>query len=144
MVRLIEKEFVVDASIEIAWQHLSQIENWTTWAKHIKHIELDPPGKLTQESTVTFHLKNGVKSTFLVTEFNPPENWKWAGKFLWLTINYDHRFEPVENQRTKLVWIVDCTGFAATLVGRLFALVYELNLNKAISLLQAEMKSSCC
>ena len=39
---------------------------------------------------------DGVKPVFRVTEFDPPRNWKWVGAFLWLTVIYDHQFEPLD------------------------------------------------
>jgi hypothetical protein len=39
----------------------------------------------------------------------------------------------------QLTWIVQATGFGASVLGRLFAKVYRSNLDKAIPLLIAEM-----
>ncbi len=103
----IRRQFVVEASESVAWQHLAQVTRWPTWAKHIRRIELFPDGEITQGSSgTTIHLKNGMKSTFRMTEFNPGCNWKWIGPFLWLTVHYDHRFEPIDDAHTKLLWIV--------------------------------------
>ena len=141
MITLIHREFVVDVSIETAWQHLTRVEQWPSWAKHIKYVELDPPGELTSKSKGIFHLKNGVKSTFQMTQFNPPRNWKWVGPFLWLMIHYDHKFEPIDDHHTKLIWVIGCTGFGTSIIGRLFAVIYNLNLNKAIPYLKAEINA---
>ena len=49
---LIDRQFVVNVSLERAWQHLARVDQWKTWARHIKHIELYPEGKLGPPRTV--------------------------------------------------------------------------------------------
>ena len=142
MTTLIRREFVVEAPLAAAWHHLAQVERWPSWARHIKHVELAPKGELTPASKGIFHLANGIKSEFRMTEMNPPHNWKWAGPFLWLTIHYDHRFEALDAQRTRLVWIVQAEGFGASFFGKLFATIYNKNLDRAVPGLIAEMKTT--
>jgi hypothetical protein len=142
MTRLIRREFAVRAPLETTWQHLVQVEQWPSWAKHIKHVELTPKDELTLESEGLFHLANGIKSRFAMTEINPSHNWKWSGPFLWLTVHYDHQFEAVDAQHSKLIWIVDAGGFGASLLGRLFAAIYNKNLDRAIPLLIAEIEGT--
>jgi polyketide cyclase/dehydrase/lipid transport protein len=137
----IQREFVVEVPQEAAWKCLSQIERWPSWAKHIKRVELMPAGELGRKSKGVILLTNGIKSEFTMTEFNPYRNWKWVGPFLWLTIYYDHIFEPLDPGRTKLIWIVEAKGFAVSVLGRLFAKVYNRNLDKAIPLLISEINA---
>jgi len=139
MVMLLRREFTVDVPREQAWQHLARIEQWPTWAKHIKQVELNPADELGPRSTGLLRLRNGVKSAFTMTEFNPPRNWKWAGGFLWFTVYYDHIFEEMSNQQTKLIWIVTAEGLGVSVLGRLFAKIYNKNLDTAIPLLVKEM-----
>ena len=142
MVTLLQREFTVGISLQRAWAHLARVEHWPSWAHHIKKIELHPPGELGTESTGVIHLTNGMKPAFRMTEFNPPRNWKWVGPFLWLTVIYDHRFEELDAEHTRLTWIVQATGFGAGILGRLFARIYRGNLERAIPLLIAEMNAS--
>jgi hypothetical protein len=88
------------------------------------------------------HLTNGMKPAFRMTEFNPPRNWKWVGPFLWATVIYDHEFEALDAEHTRLVFVVQAKGFAAGILGRLFARIYRRNLDKAIPLLIAEMNAT--
>jgi hypothetical protein len=113
MLTLIQRDFVVEAPLEAAWQHLAQVEKWPSWAKHIRHVELTPKGELTPSSKGRFHLANGIKSEFRMTELNPRRNWKWVGPFLWLMVHYDHQFEAIDKQHTKMTWIVGVEGFGA-------------------------------
>ena len=142
MIELIRREFTVNLPLQRAWDHLARIEQWPSWAPHIKKIELQPPGELGPESTGVIHLANGMKPAFRMTEFNPPRSWKWVGAFLWLTVIYDHRFEALDAEHTKLIWVIQAKGFGASILGRLFAMIYRRNLEKAIPLLVAEMEGS--
>jgi hypothetical protein len=142
MVTLIRREFCVGSPLRRAWDHLARIEQWPSWAPHIKQIELHPPGELGSQSAGVIHLTNGLKPVFRVTEFNPPRNWKWVGGFLWCTVIYDHRFEPLDAEHTKLIFVIEAKGFGASIVGRLFAWIYRRNLERAIPLLVAEMERS--
>jgi hypothetical protein len=142
MVTLIQREFTVGVPLQKAWEHLARVEQWPSWAAHIKRIDLEPPGQLGPQSTGVIHLANGMKPAFRMTEFKPPRNWKWVGAFLWLTVIYDHQFEELDAQHTKLKFIVQATGFGASILGRLFAKIYRGNLETAIPLLIAEMNAS--
>ena len=142
MVTLLEREFTVGISLRRAWDHLAHVEQWPSWAPHIKKIELQPPGELGPQSTGVIHLANGMKSAFHMTEFNPPRSWKCVGPFLWTTVIYDHRFEKLDAEHTKLIWVVEAKGFGVSILGRLFARIYRRHLEKAIPLLIAEMEGS--
>ena len=139
MLDLVQREFEVEVPLAIAWRHLAAVEKWPTWAKHIKRVELKPKGELTPNTVGSFRLANGVKSDFKMIEINPLRNWKWVGPFLWLMVQYDHRFESVDERRTKLTWLVSAEGIGVAVFGRLFAGIYNRNLDKAIPLLISEM-----
>lgn len=141
MMTLLRREFIVDRPLVEAWRYLARVERWPSWARHIKRVEVQPPGELGPQSTGIIHLRGGVRSAFTVTDFNPYSRWKWVGPFLWLTIHYDHLFEEVNPHQTKLVWVVEGSGFAVSVFGRLFAKIYSRNLDRAIPLLIEEMNS---
>jgi hypothetical protein len=142
MITLLRREFTVELPLEKAWQHLARVERWPSWARHIKQVEVRPPGDLGPNSTGRIHLTNLFKPVFTVTEFNPHRNWKWVGGFLWLTIHYDHRFEELSPRQTKLTWTVEATGFGVSVFGRLFAKIYRKDLDRAIPLLVQELNAS--
>jgi carbon monoxide dehydrogenase subunit G len=142
MVQLIEREFTVSVPLQAAWDHLAHIEQWPSWAPHIRRIALAPPGELGPQSTGVIHLTNGIKPVFQVTEFNPPRNWKWVGQFLWLTVIYDHQFEAIDSKHTRLAWTVSAQGLAAGTIGRLFAMIYRRSLEKAIPRLIRQMNAN--
>jgi hypothetical protein len=117
---LIRREFVVDVPVERAWGHLARVEAWPSWAKHIKTVTLEPPGELSPSTIGVFRLANGIKARFAVTEFVPRKNWKWIGKFLWLTVHYDHHFEPINHNQTNIEFIIEVKGFGKSVLGKLF------------------------
>ncbi len=78
---LIDRQFIVNVSLERAWQHLARVDQWPTWARHIKHIELQPEGELGPQSSGVIHLTNGMRSTFRMTEYNPGQNWNGPVRF---------------------------------------------------------------
>ena len=139
MIELLRREFTVQLPLKKAWQHLARLEEWPSWARHIRQIKVQPPGDLAATSQGTLHLKTGIKPCFKVTEFNPPCSWKWVGGFLWATVHYDHHFEALSSAQTKMTWIVEGTGFGISVIGRLFAKVYARDLDRAIPALVAEM-----
>ena len=140
---LIQREFVVDVPPERAWDHLARVEAWTSWAKHIKRVAVQPPGELLSSTVAVFHLANGIKAHFAVTEFVPKSHWKWSSKFLGLTVHYDHRFESINDGRTKVQFIIEArdVGFGKFVIGKLYASIYSKNLDKAIPNLVAEINA---
>jgi hypothetical protein len=76
-----------------------------------------------------------------MTEFAPKSHWTWAGRFLWLDVRYDHWFEPIDDARTKIQFIVEASGFGASVIGKPFAAIYSKNLDEAIPNLVSEMNA---
>jgi hypothetical protein len=139
---LLRREFTVELPAEEAWRHLARVEQWPSWAKHIKQVEVQPPGELALQSTGRMVLTNGLKPAWKVTEFNPHRNWKWIGGFLWLIVDYDHRFEALNPTQTKITFLLEARGFGRSILGRLFAKIYSKTLDRAIVLLVQEMNAN--
>lgn len=130
MTTIIERTFVLKVPTEAAWNQLSEIEEWPRWAPHITSVALTPAGPLSARSAGYFRFAGGLRSRFEITEFNEGVNWKWRGRALGLTIDYDHRSEPVDANHTRLTWIVSARG--PRLAKRLFARAYTRRLDRAI------------
>ena len=73
--------------------------------------------------------------------FEHPVRWQWVGRFLTVHVHYDHRFEPLDSEHTRLIWTVSAVGPGSTTLGRLFGAIYARNLDKAIPNLQAELRA---
>jgi len=142
MIRLLEKRFIAHVPASAAWEHLARVESWPSWAKHIRRVELCPPGPLGPGSAGTIHLSNGVRSTFRMTQWSPGANWKWTGSFLWLTVDYDHLFRPTGSSETEITFVVEAEGLGVSLLGRVFAFVYRHNLERAIPALVRELEAA--
>lgn len=139
---LLRREFKVELPLEQAWRHLARVEQWPSWAKHIKQVELHPAGELGLGSTGRMLLTNGLKPAWRVTEFNLYRNWTWVGSFLWLTVYYDHRFEELNPTQTKITFALEASGFGKSVLGRLFAKIYNRTLDRAIASLVQAMNAS--
>ena len=109
--------------------------------RHIKDVKLSPSGDISHNSVGSLRLTNGIESEFRVTEFQLHHNWKWRGPFLWMRMEYDHRFEPLGDDKTKFTWIIEGEGMGASTIGRVFAWQYKRNLDNAIPLLQHEISN---
>jgi len=103
---------------------------------------MSPPGALASVSEGTIHLSNGIRSTFKMEELNTGRNWKWVGPFLWLKVHYDHQFREIDNTQSEIVFVLDGEGFGVRTFGRLFALIYGRNLDRAIPRLIAEIEAA--
>jgi len=141
--RLLERRFTVGVSLESAWAHLERVEQWPSWARHIRSIELSPPGPLVPDTAGVIRLTNGVRSTFrmeVIEEIECGRRWSWAGPFLGVTVHYDHRFTRLGSEQTEIVFVLDGEGFGVSVLGRLFARIYARNLDRAIPNLIEELE----
>ena len=138
----LRREFTVELPLAEAWRYLDRVEEWPSWARHIRQVELQPPGELRLGSTGRMLLTNGMKPTWTVTELNLHRNWIWVGNFLWLTILYDHRFEELSPTQTRITFALEASGFGKSIFGRLFASIYSKTLDCAIASLVQEMNAS--
>jgi len=140
MVRLLERRFKVKVPLDRAWAHLEKVEQWPSWARHIRRIDLRPPGSLGPNSEGVIRLTNGMRSTFRMEELNTGTNWKWAGPFLWITVHYDHRFSRIGPEEAEIGFVLEGEGFGVKVFGRLFAAIYARNLDRAIPKLVKELE----
>jgi hypothetical protein len=140
MVRLLERRFRVKAPLERAWSHLEKVEQWPSWARHIRRIEVHPSGPFRPDTEGTLVLSNGFRSIFRMEQLNPGANWKWAGPFLWLTVHYDHRLARAGPEESEIAFVVDGEGFGVAVFGRLFAAIYARSLDRAIPRLIHEIE----
>lgn len=142
MVRLLERRFKVRVPLDRAWAHLENVEQWPSWARHIRRIDLRPTGSLGPASEGVIRLTNGIRSTFRMEELNAGANWKWAGPFLWITVHYDHQFSRIGPEGSEIGFVLDGEGFGVKVFGRLFAAIYARNLDRAIPNLIRELENN--
>jgi uncharacterized membrane protein len=140
--RVVDKDFVVRAPSEVAWNHLAKVEQWPSWAKHIRSVVTSPPGPLSSNSRATLRLSNAVKTTFQMIEFDPPRHWKWVGSFLGSQILYDHIFSQTDPGQTTVRFTVDVGGGPGALLRGIFGRIYRKNLERAVPLLVQEIEAA--
>ena len=141
MKRIVDVRFTVRKSLDRAWAHLADIEKWPSWARHIRSVTQSPPGPLSASTEGALVLSNGMKSTFRMTEFDPPRRWKWVGPFMGSQVHYDHVFERAGPEKTTIRFIVDAEGVSILFLGWLFGMIYRKNLKRAIPNLIAEIEA---
>jgi uncharacterized membrane protein len=139
--RVVDKSFTVKAPLEVTWNHLAGIEEWPSWAKHIRSVVKSPPGPISSDSQGTLKLSNGVRTSFQMIEFDPPRHWKWAGSFLGSQVIYDHIFSQNEPGQTTVRFTVDVDGGAGALLRGIFGRIYRKNLARAVPLLVQEIEA---
>jgi hypothetical protein len=141
MKRLLERTFVVEAAAERAWAELVAAEQWPRWARHLRHVEVTPPGPVGSGSSATLKLTNHTTARLRVTAFQDGRRFRWEGSFLWLGLGYDHLVTTDEVGRVHISFTVEGAGVGVSTIGRLFASVYARSLDRAIPRLQALLRS---
>ena len=121
---LVERSFMVPVPTANAWSALADVAAWPSWAPHIMGARVSPPGPVRADAVGTFRFRPVGRSRFTMTEFDPPRSWTWTGRAIGVTIDYQHRFETVSPETTRLVWVVRSRSRAGVRA-RLFALVYS-------------------
>jgi hypothetical protein len=133
----IHRAFTVEVPLNVAWDHLANIECWPSWAQHIKRVEISPSGPVTDRSTGILRVKQGGKLRFRTTEYRFLRHWIWRGHAYGIELEYGHRFEAVAEHRTQITFVVGYRG--SSLLGRFFSGLYARNLDRAIPSLIAEL-----
>jgi hypothetical protein len=140
MRRLLERTFAVQATADRAWAELVAAERWPRWARHLRSVEVTPAGPVRSGSSATLKLSNRTRVTMRVTQFQD-RRFRWEGAFLWLRLGYDHVVATDAAGRVSITFIVEGGGVGVDSIGRLFAMVYARNLDRAIPRLQALLQS---
>lgn len=136
---VVERSFVVEAPLNVVWDYLARVDQWPSWAPHIKRVEITPPGPVTERSRGVLHQGKGLTTTFMVTDHHYLRNWTWRGRALGIEVEHDHRFEPVSERRTQVTLTAGCRGAGAGLTIKLFTALHGRSLDRAIPLLIAEV-----
>jgi hypothetical protein len=138
---VLREQVTVDRPEQAAWDHLAALERWPSWAGHIRSMDPSPPGALTASTSVKLHMRNGVKATMTVTEYDPPRRWVWEGSSLGTVTRFEHRFEPVGDGRTRIWFLAWMGGPFARPGGWWFGRAMKRYLTRAFPKLKAEIES---
>ena len=141
MKRLLQRTFAVEAAAERAWAELVAAEQWPRWARHLRSVQVTPPGPVGPASSATLKLTNHTTATVRVTEFQDGRRFRWEGSFLWLGLGYNHLVSTDDTGQVSVTFTVDAAGPGVNTIGSLFASIYARNLDRAIPRLQALLRS---
>ena len=122
------------AKPEVVWDLLVDVDRWpNTFTPHLKQARLDGAVEVGATGWVQSKLPL-PRSTFSITSVEDGRSWAWRGKVLWLTMDFDHRCEPVETG-CRITFDVDLSGPLAGLVRPIARLSYRPQMNRALDLL---------
>lgn len=141
MREVVREQVVVERSAPEAWKHLAQLEQWPSWAGHIKRMDPTPPGELTAETKVTLQMRAGPRNTMVVTDFDPPRSWAWEGRSMGVTTRFEHRFEELEGGPTRIWFLAWVSGPLAGPGGWIFGRMMKRALGIALPKLKAEIEA---
>jgi uncharacterized membrane protein len=141
MKRLLERTFPVEATSERTWAELVAAEQWPRWARHLRSVQVTPPGPVGPGSSATLRLKNRTKASVRVTEFEDGRRFRWEGSFLWMDLGYDHVVTTDDTGRVTITFTVEGAGVGVNTIGPLFATIYARQLDRAIPRLQALLRA---
>lgn len=135
------EQVVVERSPSEAWDHLTRLEAWPSWAGHIRAMQPEPAGELTESTTVVLHMRHGPRVRMVVTEYEPPHGWVWEGRSFGTTTRFEHRFDRVAHDRTRIWFLAWMDGPVADLAAWVFGRVMHRNLSVALPRLKSEMEA---
>lgn len=112
------REIVVNVPPQVAWDYFGRPKQWVSWLGTAgAPTEVGPADVIGPDTVAKF----GEAFAFRMTRFDPPTHWMWSATLGWLTIDYDHIFEPMSDRQTRMVFHQTVTGFGndvlATLLG---------------------------
>ena len=140
MREVLREAVTVDRSAAVAWNHLAQLERWPTWGRHIRRMTPSPSGALTESTSVILQMRNGAKTTMVVTEFEPPRRWVWEGRSFETLTRFEHQFEPVDGGGTRIWFLAWMSGPIAGPMGWIYGRMMKRNLARGFPKLKAEIE----
>jgi hypothetical protein len=87
-------------------------------------------------------MRAGPRNKMTVTEYDPPRRWVWEGKTFGVTTRFEHEFEALDENRTRIWFLAWVTGRLSFLPGRIFGMLMHRNLARALPKLKSEMEAS--
>jgi hypothetical protein len=139
---VVREEVVVDRPAWDVWGHLAKLEQWPSWAAHIRRMDPTPPGELAAETRVVLHMRAGPRASMTVTEFDAPRRWVWEGRSLGVTTRFEHRLDEVAESRTRVWFLAWMSGPLSLPAGWAFGTMMHRYLLRALPKLKDEIEAS--
>ena len=119
-VTVFRREIQVNVPRDVAWEHFSRPMEWRSWLGDGGTPTAVTPSEVVGPDTVA---RFGDSFAFRMTEFAPPDHWMWSAQAAWLTLDYDHAFEPITDRETRMIFHMTMTGFGSDLFARVLGAV---------------------
>lgn len=142
MREVVREQVVVDRPASAAWKHLANLEDWPSWAGHIRRMDPTPPGELTASTQVMLHMRAGPRTKMIVTEYDPPRRWVWEGKSFGMTTTFEHRLEEAGEGGTRIWFLAWVSGPLSGPGGWIFGKMMHRYLARALPKLKAEIEDT--
>ena len=137
----VHRALTVEAPLRRAWHHFNRATQWPSWHTDLKSVNVEPPGELGAQSVATLYPQKGPSTTFRMTTFVPYDHWTWVTRALWFTIEYDHRFERITDDTTRIILHIEVGGLGRSAFSRFLSGLANKILDVALPRLAEEMKN---
>jgi hypothetical protein len=139
---VVREQVVVDRPAAEARKHLAKLQEWPSWAAHIRRMDPTPPGELTASTQVLLHMRAGPSTNLIVTEYDPPRRWVWEGRSFGVTTRFEHALEEIGEARTRIWFLAWMSGPLAGPGGWVFGKMMHRYLCRALPKLKREMEAT--
>ncbi len=142
MRQVVREQVVVARPVSAAWKHLANLEEWPSWAGHIRQMDPTPPGELTASTQVMLHMRAGPRTLMIVTEYEPPRRWVWEGRSFGITTLFEHKLEEIGAGQTRIWFLAWVSGPLAGPGGWTFGKMIRRYLARALPKLKGEIEAT--
>lgn len=142
MREVLSEQVTVHRSPLAAWDHLARLEAWPTWAGYIRWMDPDRPGAVTASTEVVLLMHAGPMARMVVTGHDPPRSWAWEGDSPGVTTMFEHRFDEIDEDRTRISFLAWMDGLLAPVYAPVVGAVMHRNLARTLPRLKAEIEDT--
>lgn len=122
----------------VVWEILAKVDAWPeTFTPHLKDAHLEGGIEVGSKGWVQTRIPI-PRSHFEITRVEDGKSWAWTGKIMWLTMQFDHIVEAIDDSRARILFDVDVDGAMAGALRPLLRLQYRPNMNLALDTLVNE------
>ena len=115
-----EKSIEIEASQQLVWDVLTDIEAWPGRIETVEAIELLTPAPVTAGSRVRLKQPKLSEGTWDVTTWDAPSYFEWTQKSGGVTNVAGHRVEALGGGRARLTLTLEMTGLLVPIFGRFY------------------------
>jgi uncharacterized membrane protein len=141
MLNVRRSAFIVNAPRAAAWEHVTQLAAWPTWASQVRAVDVEPDGELAPGTRCHVRYRSGLRATYEIVEVVPGQSFTWTGKLLWLRSHCRHLFEDAPDHATRLTFETELRGVGARLIGPIVAAICGANVQRSIPRLVMEINA---